>query len=99
MASERLEDKPEDQTTTDADKKSRPLARAFVLDSNSEWVTVATGLAIATISADEQKLTVALHDDNDSNMVLFSTTFHREQDIVRQQGFGQEMITAELLII
>lgn len=62
------------------------LARAFVLDANSEWITVATGNATSELSEDGRSLTLSLHEEHDANMVLFSTTFHKEQDILRQQG-------------
>lgn len=62
------------------------LARAFVLDANSEWVTVATGVAIPELSEDGQTLTVALHEEGEHTAVLFSATFHKDQDISRQQG-------------
>ena len=61
------------------------LARAFVLDSNNEWATLATGLAICELSEDEHTLQVSLHETDDARTPLFSTTFHKEQDVARQQ--------------
>lgn len=62
------------------------LARAFVLDANNEWATVATGVAAAELSEDGRTLTVSLHEEGASHAVLFSTTFHKEHEISRQQG-------------
>lgn len=62
------------------------LARAFVLGSHSEWITLATGHCICELSEDGSLLNLSLHDEIDSKLVLFSTTFHKEQDITWQQG-------------
>jgi hypothetical protein len=64
----------------------KALSRAFVLDSNSEWVVVATGVTVTELSEDGQVLTASLHDEVDTNTILFSTSFHKDQDIVRQQA-------------
>jgi acetylornithine/succinyldiaminopimelate/putrescine aminotransferase len=74
----------EDSGGLGGDRKDA-LARAFILDANSEWVTVATGVAVTEVGEETPTLTVSLHDEADES-VLFSTTFHKDQDIARQQG-------------
>lgn len=65
---------------------SHSLARAFLLDKDNEWVTVATGHTVLQLSEDGKALTASLHDENNPESVLFSATFHKDQDVSRQQG-------------
>ena len=74
------------------------LARAFLLDTNSEWITVATGNAVPELSEDGRSLTLSLHEEHDSSMVLFSTTFHKDQDVVRQQGAKSPFVLCPLML-
>ena len=86
---------PKDKTNGTA----MTLARAFVLDANSEWITLATGHCICELSEDGSLFNMSLHDEIDSKLVLFSTTFHKEQEITRQQGTLPQRKYFLLLII
>lgn len=83
LGMERDEDSSSSNNNTNS---NNTLARAFVLDTDSEWVTVATGVTVLNVAADESSLMVSLNDEGEVHKVLFSTTFHRGQDITRQQG-------------
>lgn len=81
-------------------EKKKTLARAFILDSNNEWVTVATGVAVSDLAEDGTSLNVSLVDEAAANLpvgehgdtpvvstrTLFSASFHRDQEIIRQQA-------------
>lgn len=74
----------------------KALSRAFVLDSNSEWVTVATGVTVTEQFEDGNSLTVSLHEEHDLVTVLFSTCFQKTQEITRQQGMWLALCAVHL---
>lgn len=55
------------------------LARAFILDTNSEWMTVATGMVVCEMGGpDATIMTLTLNDESQPDTILFSTTFHHQ---------------------
>lgn len=80
-------------------ERQKTLARAFILDSNNEWVTVATGMTVSDLAEDGSSLNVSLVGEGAAaggggpdtasgaaSCTLFSASFHRDQEIVRQQA-------------